>query len=94
MDVKIITKMELLWKSIASQDFETVNIYANSRVEYNDGINEMLNDNFGFRNVDSSDKVAIPLGWEDFSNVDDSNTDVISLGWERMTQMQKTITSY
>lgn len=44
--------------------FETVNIFANSLLEYNDGIHETLNDNFSFSNVGDANKDAIPSGRE------------------------------
>lgn len=44
--------------------FETVNIFANSLLEYNDGIHEMLNDNFSFSNVDDANEDAISSGRE------------------------------
>lgn len=52
--------LEVLWRSISI--VETLNTFANSQAKYNEDIHEMLNNNFGFSNVDDSNENATPSG--------------------------------
>lgn len=45
-----------------SHKFSTTDTYVDSRVEYNDNIHEMLNDNFGFSNTVNLNEDAISSG--------------------------------